>query len=112
MLRSFLIHLVLKTWIFLFFSPASKQGLCFIAVEEDGGDKRLEGHVLACMHPQILFNQAMAAIAEATLMRTSAEQVPSLNRVAARYLKLVTSFNFWPFMLISALMLFVLLVMI
>ena len=31
---------------------------------------------------------------------------------APRYLKLVTSFNFWPFMIISALMLFVLLVMI
>ena len=45
-------------------------------------------------------------------MRTSAEQVSSLHRVAPRYLKLVTSSNFWPFMLISALMLFVLLVMI
>ena len=31
---------------------------------------------------------------------------------APRYLKLVTSFDFWPFMLIPALMLFVLLVMI
>ena len=45
-------------------------------------------------------------------MRTSAEQVPSLHRVAPRYLKLVNSSNFWPFMLISALMLFVLLVLI
>ena len=45
-------------------------------------------------------------------MRISAEQVPSLHRVALRYLKLVTSSNFWLFMLISALMLFVLLVMI
>ena len=58
---------------------------------------------------QILFN---LAIAEALLMRTSAEQVPSLHRVAQRYLKLVTCSNFWPFMLIFALMLFVLLVMI
>ena len=31
-----------------------------------------------------------------------------MHRVAPRYLKLVTSSNFWPFMLISALMLFVL----
>ena len=45
-------------------------------------------------------------------MRTSAEQVPSLHRVAPRYLKLITSCNFRPFMLISALMSFVLLVMI
>ena len=41
-------------------------------------------------------------------MRISAEHV---HRVASRYLKLVSSSNFWPFMLISALMLFVLLVM-
>ena len=38
--------------------------------------------------------------------------MPSLDSVAPRYLKVVTSSNFWPFMLISALMLFVLLVMI
>ena len=59
---------------------------------------------------QILFNLAVAAVAEAILMQTSAEQVPSLHRVALRYLKLVTSSNFWPFTLISALMLFVLLI--
>ena len=41
-----------------------------------------------------------------------AEQMPSLHRVAPRYLKQVTSSNFWPFLLISALMLFVVLVMI
>ena len=45
-------------------------------------------------------------------MRTSVDQVASLNRVAPRYLKLATSSNFWRFMLISALMLLVLLVMI
>ena len=44
-------------------------------------------------------------------MRTSAEKVPSLRRVDPRYWKLVTSSNFWPFMLIFALMLFVPLVM-
>ena len=59
-----------------------------------------------------LSSLAIAATAEAILMRTSAEQVPSLHRVAARHLKLVISSNFWPFMLISALMLFMLLVMI
>ena len=42
----------------------------------------------------ILFNLAIVAIAEAILMLISAEQVPSLHRVAPRYLKLVTSFNF------------------
>ena len=45
-------------------------------------------------------------------MQTSAEQVPSLHRLAPRYLKLVTSSNFWPFMLICTRMLFMLLVMI
>ena len=64
------------------------------------------------MHRQILFKVAIAAIAGAILVRMSAEQVPSLHRVAPRYLKLVTSSSFWPFMLIFALMLFVLLVMI
>ena len=67
---------------------------------------------LTMLPRQILFSLATAATAEALLMRTSAEQVPSLQRVAPRYLKLVTSSNLWPFMLISALMLFVLLVMI
>ena len=45
-------------------------------------------------------------------MRISAEQMLSWHMVAPKYVKLVTSSNFWPFMLISALMLFVLLVMI
>ena len=57
---------------------------------------------------QILFN---LAIAEEVLMRISAEQWPFLYRVAPRHLKLITSSNFWPLMLISALMLLVLLVM-
>ena len=64
---------------------------------------------LMVFHPHILFS---LAIAEAILMRIFAEQVPSLRWVAPSDLKLVTSNNFWPFMLISALMLFVLLVMI
>ena len=62
------------------------------------------------LHPKILFSLAIAAIAEAILMRISVELVSSLHRVAPRYLKLVTSSYFRPFMLISALMLFVLLV--
>ena len=37
-------------------------------------------------------------------MRISAEQVPFLHRVAPGYLKLITRSNFWPFMLITALM--------
>ena len=45
-------------------------------------------------------------------MQTSAESLPPLHRVAPRYLKLVTPTYFWSFMLISALMLFVLFVMI
>ena len=60
---------------------------------------------LMVLHHHILFSLAIVAIAEAILMRTSAEQVPSLHRVAPRYLILVTSFNFWLFMLMSAMML-------
>ena len=45
---------------------------------------------------QILFNLATADIAEAILMQISAEQVPSMHRGAPRYLKEVTSSNFWP----------------
>ena len=46
----------------------------------------------------VLFSLATAAIAEAILMQTSAEQVPSLHRAAPSYLKLITASNFWPFM--------------
>ena len=67
---------------------------------------------LMVLHRHILFSLAVIVIAEAILMRTSAEQVPPLRRVALRYIKLVTSSNFWPFLPISALMLFVLLIMI
>ena len=55
---------------------------------------------LMVLHRPILFSLAIVAIAEPILIRTSAEQVPSLHRVAPRYLKQVTSSNFWPFMLI------------
>ena len=85
--------------VFLFFS-VSKQDPCFTAVDEDGGARRPAQLEHACkadmaLHRQILFHLAIAAIAEAILMQTSAEKVPSLHRVAPRYLKLVTSSNFW-----------------
>ena len=53
---------------------------------------------LMALHRQILFSLTIAAIAEAILMRTSAEQVPSFHMVAPRDLKLFTSSNFWRFM--------------
>ena len=55
---------------------------------------------LIMLHRQILLSLAIAAFFEALLMQTSAQQVPSLHRVTPRYLKLVTSSNFWPVMLI------------
>ena len=64
---------------------------------------------LRMLHRQILFS---LVIAKAILRRIAAEQVPFLHRVAPKYLKLVTCSNFWSFTLISALKLFVLLVMI
>ena len=66
---------------------------------------------LMVLHHQNLFSLNIAATVEVNLMRISAEQLPSFQRVAPRYLKLVISSNFWPFMLIPALMLFVLSVM-
>ena len=50
---------------------------------------------MVVLHREILFSLAIAAIAEAILMQPSAKQVPSLHRIAPRYLKLVTSSNFW-----------------
>ena len=97
-------HLVSKSWI-LFSESASR-------VHVSQPEKRMEVtrgsyslNLLAklmVLHRQILFSLAIAAIAEEILMRTFAQQVPSVHR----YWKLVTS-NFWPFMLISELMLFV-----
>ena len=62
---------------------------------------------LMVLYRRILFSLTIAVIAEAILMRISAVQVPSLHRVAPRYLKLVTRFSFLPFTLLSALMSFV-----
>ena len=60
------------------------------AIEQDGSDKRLV-HKLACrtddLLRQILFNLAIAAAAEAILIGISAEQAPSLQRAAPRYMK-------------------------
>ena len=53
---------------------------------------------------QIPFN---LVIADAILMRISAEQVPSVHSVASRYWRLVISSNIWTFKLMSALMSFV-----
>ena len=47
-----------------------------------------------------LFNLAIVAVAEVILMQICSEQVPSLNRLVPRYLKLVTSSNFWLFTLL------------
>ena len=66
----------------------SKQGPCVTAIAKDGGDKRLVQLELVAklivLHRQILFSLAITAIAEAILMRISAEQVPSLHRFALR----------------------------
>ena len=67
---------------------------------------------LMVLHRHILFSLAIAAIAEASLIRMYAEQVSILHRDAPRYLKLVTLSNFWPFTLIAALVMFVLFSMI
>ena len=77
------------------FVRVSKQVLCFTALDEDGGDKRLVELELACeadvLHPQILFSLAIAAIAEAILIQTSVEQVPSSHRAAPKYWSPLTS---------------------
>ena len=81
-------HLVSKAWI-LFSESASR-------VHWRWGLQSLNLLVkLMVLHRQILFCLAIAAMAETILMPTSAEQVPSLHRVAPGYLKLVASSNFW-----------------
>ena len=57
------------------------------------------------------FNLTIASITEAILMRISAEHVPVLQSCST-YLKWIASYTFCLFMLIAALMMFVLLVMI
>ena len=97
------------------FLRVSMQGPCFTAIEDGVTQDLYSLNLLAklmVLHHQILFSLAIATIAEAILRRIAAEQVPFLHRVAPKYLKLVTCSNFWSFTLISALKLFVLLVMI
>ena len=60
----------------------------FTDIEEDGINLLAK---LVVLLQQILFTLATAAIAEAILMLISAEQVPSLHRVASSYLKLLIS---------------------
>ena len=72
-------HLASKAWILF---AVNKQRICFTAVEEDGGDKRLvELAKLMALHRQILFSLTITAIVEAIPMRTSAEQVLFLYRL-------------------------------
>ena len=69
------------------FLGVSKRGLCFTAIEEGGGDERLVLLEPSCKADGAAFSLATAAISEEILKRISAEQVPSLHRVAPRYLK-------------------------
>ncbi|KAH3750731.1 hypothetical protein DPMN_185262 [Dreissena polymorpha] len=54
---------------------------------------------------------AIAAVAMAIIIRTSAVLVPYLERIAPNYLKLVTSFSFSPFIVMSALLFVMLFIM-
>ena len=83
------------------FLGVGRLGPCLTAIQEDGSDKRLVQFKLVCQADGVASpDRAIAATAEAILMRTSTEQVPSSYRVGPRNLKPVTSPNFWPFMLI------------
>ncbi|KAH3696980.1 hypothetical protein DPMN_084464 [Dreissena polymorpha] len=55
---------------------------------------------------------AIAAVVIAILTRTSAVQVPSLERVAPKYFKLITSSSFSSFVVMSELVFFMLVIMI
>ncbi|KAH3819300.1 hypothetical protein DPMN_121034 [Dreissena polymorpha] len=59
-----------------------------------------------------LLSRAIAAVAMTNCIQTSAELVPSLDRVASNYLKLVISSSFSPFMVMSPLVLVMLFTMI
>ena len=92
MIRSFLRHSVSKAWI-LSSESASRvhvsQPQCRMEATRDLQSLNLL-EKLMMLHSQIPFSLAIAAIAEAILMRTSAKKVPSLRKGAPRYLKLVT----------------------
>ena len=77
-------------------------------VTRDLHNLNLLAKLMVLLH-QILFHLATAGITEAILMQISAEQVSSLHRVAPKYLKLITSSNFQPFMLVSMLLVMILL---
>ena len=74
--RSFLRHLVSKAWILFF--RVSKQGPCFTAIVEDGGNKRLGQLELARQVDGVTskYSLAIATIAEAILMWTCIELLP------------------------------------
>ena len=109
MRRSFLGHLISKALISSIqfnqdFLRFSKQALCFPAIKEDEGDRQQETrdlyHLNLFAKLIVLLSQillAITTIAGMMLRRISAEQVPSLLRIAPKYLKLVASSNFWPF---------------
>ena len=109
----YLRHLVSIAWI-LFSESASRVHVSQPYRRREGTRGLCELNVLVkLMVPlHILFNLANAAIAELILMWISAELVPSLPRVAPRYLKVVISSNLWLVWVVSALMFFGLIVMI
>ena len=96
--RSFLRHMVSKTWIFFSESASkvhvSQQQRRRMKVIGDLESLNLLAKLMV-LHCQILFSAAIATIAEASLMWISPEQVPSLQTVSSRCLKLVIFSNFW-----------------
>ncbi|KAH3860041.1 hypothetical protein DPMN_022934 [Dreissena polymorpha] len=64
------------------------------------------------LHAHNLLSVAVAAVAMVFLIQTSAVLVPALERNSPKNVKLVTSASFSPFMVMSALVLFVLYTMI
>ena len=75
-------HWVWKAWTNFF--KVGEQSPCFTTIEKGGGNKRLVRLEPAykadgIVPPDPVFSLATAAIAEAILMRTSAEQEPSLG---------------------------------
>ena len=98
---SFLLNLLSRAWI-LFSESASRalvpQPLRRMEVTADLYSLNLLVMPLV-LHRQILFS---LVIPGAILIRISVEKLPYMCKVAPRYLKLVTSSNFQPSMLISA----------
>lgn len=108
MQSSFLKHLVQVKSLDSHFS-VSQEGPCLTLIKDDGDNEWLEELVLGWKADGVARYSTLSslAIVAPILICICVVQVPSQERVAPKYLMLVTFSSFWPFMEMSALVSFV-----